>query len=220
SVPVADEAKIGAQVISFKGWSWKKTFGTAAAAALAAAAVVLLMTLLPAATRVRQTASSNESVASVQQTTDGANHLPTIAALPQPGRVDVASGGDDVGGVRNGDGNDGMTAQVSVGRRITNHARMSPAVYRDRPAINGAETLENMPDASNETAEIATDFISLPHASRFVDGDSGQVVRVELPRSALVRFGLPMNVEHAGERVKADVLMGDDGIARAIRFVQ
>ena len=30
---------------------------------------------------------------------------------------------------------------------------------------------------------------------------------------------LPVNYERAGERVKADVLLGDDGIARAIRFV-
>lgn len=75
-------------------------------------------------------------------------------------------------------------------------------------------------EEANETAEITTDFISLGHASRLVDGDGGQLVRVELPRSALVRFGLPMNVEHSGERIKADVLMGEDGIARAIRFVR
>jgi hypothetical protein len=50
--------------------------------------------------------------------------------------------------------------------------------------------------------------------------ESGHVVRVELPRTALVSMGLPMNPERAGELVKADVLMGDDGVARAIRFVR
>jgi hypothetical protein len=29
-----------------------------------------------------------------------------------------------------------------------------------------------------------------------------------------------MNVERAGELVKADVVIGDDGLARAIRFIQ
>ena len=50
--------------------------------------------------------------------------------------------------------------------------------------------------------------------------DSGSLVRVELPRSALESFGLPMNMERAGERIKADVLVGSDGPARAIRFVR
>jgi hypothetical protein len=49
--------------------------------------------------------------------------------------------------------------------------------------------------------------------------EEGLVVRVELPRSALVSFGLPMNMERADERIKADVLLGNDGLARAIRFV-
>jgi hypothetical protein len=50
--------------------------------------------------------------------------------------------------------------------------------------------------------------------------DGGQLVRVELPRSAMASFGLPVNLDRANERVKADVLVGSDGQARAIRFVQ
>ena len=51
------------------------------------------------------------------------------------------------------------------------------------------------------------------------DVEGGQVLRVELPRSALLSFGLPMNPDRAGERVKADVLISSDGLPRAIRFV-
>ena len=69
-------------------------------------------------------------------------------------------------------------------------------------------------------AEITTDFIPLIQGGRLVQSDGGHLVRVELPRSALVSFGLPVNFERAGGRVKADVLLGDDGIARAIRFVR
>ena len=50
--------------------------------------------------------------------------------------------------------------------------------------------------------------------------DGGQIVRVELPRSTLATFGLPVNMDRYHERVKADVLFGADGQARAIRFVQ
>ncbi|HEX5707774.1 MAG TPA: hypothetical protein VFX96_10795, partial [Pyrinomonadaceae bacterium] len=73
--------------------------------------------------------------------------------------------------------------------------------------------------AGDEADEITTDFIPLVH-DQLAPAGSGHLVRVELPRAALARFGLPLNAERAGERVKADVLMGDDGIARAIRFVR
>ena len=70
------------------------------------------------------------------------------------------------------------------------------------------------------TQEIATDFIPLVQGDSLNLMESGQLVRVELPRSALVSFGLPMNMERADQRVKADVVVGNDGLARAIRFVR
>jgi len=45
-------------------------------------------------------------------------------------------------------------------------------------------------------------------------------VRVQVLRSALIAFGVPMNMERAGELITADVVVGEDGLARAIRFVQ
>ncbi|HKP88020.1 MAG TPA: hypothetical protein VJZ26_18090, partial [Blastocatellia bacterium] len=71
-----------------------------------------------------------------------------------------------------------------------------------------------------EATEIATDFIPLLHGDELNLMESGQMVRVELPRSALISFGLPMNMERADERIKADVVLGSDGLARAIRFVK
>ena len=68
--------------------------------------------------------------------------------------------------------------------------------------------------------EIATDFLPVGYTSPMTLQDGGQVMRVELPRSALAGFGLPVNMDRVNERVKADVLMGPDGQARAIRFVQ
>jgi hypothetical protein len=78
-------------------------------------------------------------------------------------------------------------------------------------------------DAANRSAsdaEIATDFIPLLNRETLAQMDGGQVMRVELPRSALMSFGLPMDMERAAERVKADVVVGNDGLARAIRFVR
>lgn len=69
-------------------------------------------------------------------------------------------------------------------------------------------------------AEIATEFIPLMNRETLAEMDGGQVMRVELPRSALMSFGLPMDMERANERIKADVVVGNDGLARAIRFVR
>lgn len=74
-------------------------------------------------------------------------------------------------------------------------------------------------DASSR-AEIATDFFPLVNRESLRELDSGQLVRVELPRSALMSFGLPINMERANDRIKADVVVGQDGLARAIRFVR
>lgn len=68
--------------------------------------------------------------------------------------------------------------------------------------------------------EIATDFIPLMNRETFSEMEGGQLMRVELPRSALMSFGLPMDMERATERIKADVVVGYDGLARAIRFVR
>lgn len=74
--------------------------------------------------------------------------------------------------------------------------------------------------ANHVTNEIATDFMPLGDLSLVSLQDGGQIVRVKVRRSTLVRFGLPVNMDRYNENVKADVLVGSDGLAHAIRFVQ
>lgn len=90
---------------------------------------------------------------------------------------------------------------------------------RVNPAAGGRDGSAAASSNQSET-EIATDFFPLAGAMTLMQTDSGHIVRVELPRSALASFGLQVNAERSTERVKADVLFGDDGIARAIRFVR
>jgi hypothetical protein len=74
--------------------------------------------------------------------------------------------------------------------------------------------------ANDNDGEVATQFMPLGYAGPINPQDGGQLVRVELSRSAMLSMGLPVNMDRYGERVKADVLLGADGLARAIRFVQ
>ena len=68
--------------------------------------------------------------------------------------------------------------------------------------------------------EVTTDFIPIGYSNASNVQEGGQVMRLELPRYAMARFGVPVNVDRYDERVKADVWVGADGLARAIRFVQ
>jgi hypothetical protein len=68
--------------------------------------------------------------------------------------------------------------------------------------------------------ELATDFFAIPYAPAMTQFDRGQLIRVTVPASSMRSFGLPVREERIFDRVRADVLLGEDGIARAIRFVR
>lgn len=73
------------------------------------------------------------------------------------------------------------------------------------------------PGLRNTTEEIKTDFIALSYGSTT---ESGQIVKVKVPRSLMASLGVATNIEKNTELVNAEVIVGDDGLARAIRFVQ
>ncbi len=62
-------------------------------------------------------------------------------------------------------------------------------------------------------------FIPLPNAESISPNEEVDVVRVEVPRSAMVALGLPVSEEAAAEKVKADIVLGADGLARAVRIL-
>lgn len=75
-------------------------------------------------------------------------------------------------------------------------------------------------EVASPREEVATDFIPVNYSGAQPPLDGGQVVRVKMPRAALASFGLPVNAERSHEPIKADVLYGADGLARAVRFVR
>lgn len=68
--------------------------------------------------------------------------------------------------------------------------------------------------------EVVTEFYPLMEGADLDSLEVVQMVRVELPASALRVAGLPVGQELMNEPVKADVMLGYDGLARAIRFVR
>jgi hypothetical protein len=93
--------------------------------------------------------------------------------------------------------------------------------------------------AGDRAPEVATAFLPLPYSS--IPTRDAQIVRIEVPRAALGTFGLlpadgvgflawgsavPAAAPALGRgtaihgTVVADVIVGEDGLARAVRFVR
>lgn len=100
------------------------------------------------------------------------------------------------------------TAASVIGVLIVNQRGVSPA---PSPAVSTEPPVR----------EMATAFLPLPGAA--APAADAYLVRLDLPRTALARLGLG-HVETLGSTgsettVVADVLVGEDGLARAVRFV-
>jgi hypothetical protein len=68
--------------------------------------------------------------------------------------------------------------------------------------------------------EVVTQYFPLFYSS--VPAAAVHVVRMEVPRASMVRFGLLPGdaLNRTTGTVLADVIVGEDGLARAVRFVQ
>ncbi|MGA7411117.1 MAG: zf-HC2 domain-containing protein [Bryobacteraceae bacterium] len=71
--------------------------------------------------------------------------------------------------------------------------------------------------APSETAEV---FWYLPYSDPALAAEGAEVVRADLPREAFLMAGVPLaNIPAAGpkDRIAADIVIGADGLPRAIR---
>ena len=99
-------------------------------------------------------------------------------------------------------------------RAANNPVRRSAVAKASTQATTQAPTQEQQP------VEVATRFIPLTRGGDAPAVDSWRLVRAEVPKSSLTVLGLPVNWESPDDRVKADFLVGNDGLAYAVRFVR
>ncbi|HYP26245.1 MAG TPA: hypothetical protein VE262_05970 [Blastocatellia bacterium] len=170
--------------------NWRVAAGVAAAILLAA--LVSVVALTPAPEREQRAVATDPPA-------------PPQTPPRTPGREAPAHGGEQA------------AAPVNLERSVA----QSPSRPRDgrgqsrrKPRPEAREAEEVM------AAEVATEFMPIGYGYPPSQMARGHIVRVELPRSAMTSFGLPVNHERSESRVKADVLIGEDGLARAIRFVR
>ena len=73
------------------------------------------------------------------------------------------------------------------------------------------------PTASAPPVLPATEFVPWPGASSLPTFESGQLMRMDLPASVVLSLGLVPPASQTGV-VRTDVLVGQDGYARAVRL--
>jgi hypothetical protein len=66
----------------------------------------------------------------------------------------------------------------------------------------------------------AAGFIALPYSQSGVPIESAVVIRVQMRPSELSSMGVAVPAAASTARLKADILVGQDGVARAVRFVE
>jgi hypothetical protein len=97
-------------------------------------------------------------------------------------------------------------AQINPGKKMT----AAPAT--------AAVALQSAVPATEEDTD--TSFYPLPEAEALPAVENAMVVRVQLPVSSLQLMGVPVSEERAGASVQAELLLGQDGLARAVRLAE
>jgi hypothetical protein len=103
-------------------------------------------------------------------------------------------------------------------------------IVRDRQPAAGSRASQNLIAQNLEVAVLdgsagtdsggADGFVPLPGAAQLPTSDDLDIVRMELPRSAMMQVGIEVSPERAAESVQADVMVGPDGLARSVRFLE
>ncbi|MBO0723641.1 MAG: hypothetical protein J2P41_22645 [Blastocatellia bacterium] len=70
------------------------------------------------------------------------------------------------------------------------------------------------PPVKDGNAAIPLTFVAKSEPTEFI-----QTLRVELSRSALLTLGVPVNIERGEGLIKAEIIIGEDGVARAVRII-
>ena len=86
-------------------------------------------------------------------------------------------------------------------------------------AQSPAEPASAVPNVIEDDSEYASSFQPLPFADDPSALEDGAVVRVEMPRTALASFGLPVAAMESDGTVRADLIVSADGTPQAIRLV-
>ena len=129
----------------------------------------------------------------------------------------VTPGGDRTNGVTASAQTSAQTSAQASGQASDNS--VATQTLSAVPAANSQAAGDSVNAAQAYDAEYTTAYMPLPYAYDPSELEGGAVVRVVLPRAALVSYGLPVEGMGVGDRVTADMVVSQDGTPQAIRLV-
>jgi hypothetical protein len=190
----AEQRKVTTAPATVVSISSRRKFGWLSVAALAAAAVLLIALLLPALLRRSSSKPEPPKFAAAKPEFSPAPQVPPKEELPKPPKREE------------------QAVAVPHPRRNRQTGYVARA---SRTPVTHEKT-----SVAATSKKTTNQFLPLTYLASSTAMESGTVVRVKLSRSSLISLGLPVSSEGADEMVKADLIVGDDGVARAIRLVE
>jgi hypothetical protein len=103
----------------------------------------------------------------------------------------------------------------SVNRKVNSAGRVDQRFRPERAAATRAVARSNNRPVANEDSDF--------YAVSDTGGETlagGRIVRVDMPRSQAFALGMHVPLENESDTVKADLLVGPDGVTRAMRLVK
>lgn len=94
----------------------------------------------------------------------------------------------------------------------------APVVAGTAATTRASRPSGKTPRRASATVVRPTGFVELPWTAGLPAFESGEIVRVEVPVASLPAYGVDISAG-ADRPVEADILIGQDGLARAIRLV-
>lgn len=104
-----------------------------------------------------------------------------------------------------------QVGKLSAGRANKDEVRSENVSARSAKFPRVRRTPEIEPNAEF----VAVSYTGDPHET----AGGGRIIRVDMKRSSLYALGIDVPLENAGDTVKADLLIGADGVTRGVRIV-
>jgi hypothetical protein len=108
-------------------------------------------------------------------------------------------------------------APMAVRPSVTPPARTGLAVPDPKPSVTPRRA--GRPKLPAARVVRPSGFVALPGSAGLPQFESGTIVRMELPVAALPTYGIDISPAAGDRMVEADVLVGQDGHARAMRLI-
>jgi hypothetical protein len=158
------------------------------------------------------------AVAALALLTFGISLAGWIASSPRPKSPELSPNGAQTApiDVPATPGKSGQTPPRLVDVRKPDRRIPGPAQGERQKRLASANRRSS---GAGATREFVTPFFPVMQGGELIPLDGGQLVRVMMPRSNLIPLGIPLDQGRASETIKADVLLSNDGLARAIRLV-